>query len=212
MTAPTVNAYYNASFNEIVFPAGILRPPFFDHRADDASNFGAIGVVIGHEMSHGFDDAGSQYDAQGNLRNWWTAEDRGAYEERTKLMVEQFDAYEPLPGQRVNGKLTLGENIGDLGGVKIAYAGLQHALEQSRRRDELDGFTPEQRFFIAHAQVWRTIIRDEAQLLRLLTDPHSPARLRVNGPLSNLPEFHEAFGCGEGDPMCRPEASRPAIW
>jgi putative endopeptidase len=211
MTPPTVNAYYNPSFNEIVFPAGILRPPFFDLHADDASNYGAIGVVIGHEMSHGFDDSGSQYDALGNLRNWWTAEDRAAYESRTGRMVEQFDAYEPLPGHHINGKLTLGENIGDLGGVRIAHAALERALAVGRR-ETIDGYSPEQRFFIAHAQVWRSVIRDEALLVRLLTDPHSPSRYRANGPLSNMSEFHEAFGCAAGSPMCRPAAQRPVIW
>ena len=212
MTPPTVNAYYNPSFNEIVFPAGILRPPFFDVHADDASNYGAIGVVIGHEMSHGFDDSGSQYDAQGNLRNWWSAEDRASYDARTGRMVEQFDAYEPLPGSHINGKLTLGENIGDLGGVRIAYAAFQRALAASARPEPIDGLSAEQRFFIAHAQVWRSIIRDEALLVRLLTDPHSPARYRANGPLSNMSEFHDAFGCAAGSPMCRPAAQRPVIW
>lgn len=212
MSPPTVNAYYNASLNEIVFPAGILRPPFFDLQADDACNYGAIGVVIGHEMSHGFDDAGSQYDAKGNLRNWWTAEDRASYEARTGLVVEQFDAYEPLPGQRINGRLTLGENIGDLGGVRIAYAALQRALEASGRQAPVDGYTAEQRFFLAHAQVWRSRIRDEALLVRLLTDPHSPARYRVIGPLSNMSEFHDAFECSAGSPMCRAVDRRPVIW
>jgi predicted metalloendopeptidase len=212
MTPPTVNAYYNPSFNEVVFPAGILRAPFFDLQADDASNYGAIGMVIGHEMSHGFDDSGSQYDAQGNLRNWWSPDDRASYEARTGLMVQQYDGYEPLPGQHVNGKLTLGENIGDLGGVRIAFAAFQRALAASGRPDPIDHFTAEQRFFIAHAQVWRSVMRDEALLVRLLTDPHSPPQYRVNGPLSNMTEFHEAFGCAAGTGMCRPPAQRPAIW
>ena len=212
MTPPTVNAYYNPSFNEIVFPAGILRPPFFDLHADDASNYGAIGVVIGHEMSHGFDDSGSQYDAQGNLRNWWTEEDRAAYESRTGLMVTEFDGYEPLPGHHINGKLTLGENIGDLGGVRIAHAALERALAAKGRPEPVDGYSAEQRFFIAHAQVWRSVMRDEALLVRLLTDPHSPSRYRVIGPLSNMTQFHDAFGCAAGSPMCRPAAQRPVIW
>jgi predicted metalloendopeptidase len=212
MTPPTVNAYYNPSFNEIVFPAGILRAPFFDLQADDASNYGAIGVVIGHEMSHGFDDSGSQYDAQGNLRNWWSTDDRASYEARTGLMVQQYDGYEPLPGQHVNGKLTLGENIGDLGGVRIAFAAFQRALAAKGRPDPIDHFTAEQRFFIAHAQVWRSVMRDESLLVRLLTDPHSPPRYRVNGPLSNMTEFHEAFGCSADTGMCRPAAQRPVIW
>jgi predicted metalloendopeptidase len=195
-----------------VFPAGILRPPFFDLHADDASNYGAIGVVIGHEMSHGFDDSGSQYDAQGNLRNWWTEEDRAAYESRTGLMVAQFDGYEPLPGNHINGKLTLGENIGDLGGVRIAHAALERALAAKGRPEPVEGYSAEQRFFIAHAQVWRSVMRDEALLVRLLTDPHSPSRYRVIGPLSNMTQFHDAFGCAAGSPMCRPAAQRPVIW
>jgi len=212
MSAPTVNAYYNPSMNEIVFPAGILRPPFFDATADDASNYGGIGVVIGHEISHGFDDAGSRYDAQGNLRNWWQPEDRAAYDARTDLVVKQFDAYEPLPGERINGKLTLGENIADLGGLKIAFAALQRALERKGRPAPIDGHTPEQRFFFGHARVWRSLMRDEALRLRLRTDPHSPGRYRVNGPLSNLPEFYDAFDCAGGSAMRRTEEERPSIW
>ena len=212
MTPPTVNAYYNASMNEIVFPAGILQPPFFDARADDAVNYGGIGCVIGHEMSHGFDDSGSQYDADGNLKNWWTAEDRKAYEARTALMVKQYDGYEALPGERVNGRLTLGENIGDLGGIKIALAGLQRAQEKAGRAAPIDGFSAEQRFFLNWAQVWRNNIRDEELRRRLNTDSHSPGRFRVLGPLADLPEFHQAFGCAEGTAMVRPAAERPAIW
>jgi len=212
MSAPTVNAYYNPSMNEIVFPAGILRPPFFDMSADDASNYGGIGVVIGHEMSHGFDDAGSRYDAQGNLRNWWQPDDRAAYDARTDLVVKQFDAYEPLPGERINGRLTLGENIADLGGLKIAFAALKRALGRKGRPAPIDGQTPEQRFFFGHARVWRSVMRDEALRLRLRTDPHSPGRYRVNGPLSNLPEFYDAFDCSADRPMRRAEDERPSIW
>jgi putative endopeptidase len=211
MTPPTVNAYYNASMNEIVFPAGILQPPFFYEEADDAVNYGGIGVVIGHEMSHGFDDSGSQYDADGNLKNWWTPEDRKAYEARTALIVKQFDSYKPLPDQSINGKLTLGENIGDLGGIKIAYAALQRA-RAGKPKETIDGFTPEQRFFLSYATIWRSQYRDESMRVQLNTNPHSPGKWRALGPPSNLPEFYDAFGCAEGTPMRRAEADRPSIW
>lgn len=210
MSPPTVNAYYASSYNEIVFPAGILQPPLFDPRADDAVNYGAIGMVIGHEMTHGFDDAGSKFDAEGNLREWWRAEDRAAYTARTDQVVTQFDAYEPLPGQRVNGRLTLGENIADLGGLKIALAAFMRSARA--RACATDGFTPEQRFFLGFAQGWRSVWRDEAMRVRLTIDPHSPPQLRCNGPLSNLPEFFEAFGCEAGSAMPRPPDVRPAIW
>jgi predicted metalloendopeptidase len=208
-----VNAYYNPNMNEIVFPAGILQPPFFWPNADDAVNYGAIGVVIGHEMTHGFDDQGSQYDAEGNLRNWWTEADKKAYEARTDLVARQFDGYQPFPDAPINGKLTLGENIADLGGLKIAWAALGKAIGQDpNAAPAVDGFTPGQRFFLSYANVWRDNIRDEALRVRLATDPHSPGRYRVVGPLSNLPEFQVAFSCPEGAPMRRPEAERPAIW
>jgi putative endopeptidase len=214
MTPPTVNAYYNASLNEIVFPAGILQPPFFYEDADDAVNYGGIGVVIGHEMSHGFDDSGSQYDADGNLKNWWTPEDRKAYDARTALIVRQFDSYKPLPDQAINGKLTLGENIGDFGGIKIAYAAMQKALagKPEDKNARIDGFTPEQRFFLSYATVWRSQYRDEAMRVQLNTNPHSPGHWRAIGPPSNLPEFWDAFDCAEGTPMHRAEADRPSIW
>ena len=176
-------------------------------------NYGGIGGVIGHEMTHGFDDSGSQYDADGNLKNWWTDADRKAYEARTDLMVKQFDGYKPLADQAINGKLTLGENIADLGGLKIAYAALAKALGQDpSTAEKVDGFTPAQRFFLSWASVWRNNIRDEALRTRLNTDPHSPGRYRVLGPLSNLPEFAAAFGCGGDAPMNRPAESRPTIW
>ena len=213
MTPPTVNAYYNSSMNEIVFPAGILQPPFFYAEADDAVNNGGIGVVIGHEMTHGFDDSGSQFDADGNMKNWWTAEDRKAYEARTDLMVKQFDGYKPLADQAINGKLTLGENIADLGGLKISYAALAKALgKDPAKAPPVEGLTPAQRFFLSHATVWRYQIRDEALRVNLNTDPHSPGKWRVLGPLSNLDEFAAAFGCEAGTPMVRPEAERPSIW
>ena len=212
MSPQTVNAYYNPLMNEIVFPAGILQPPFFYADGDDAVNYGAIGMVIGHEMSHGFDDSGSKYDADGNLKEWWQPADRQAYQARTDLIVKQFEDYEPIPGMRINGKLTLGENIGDLGGIKIAWSAFQRALERKDRPDPRDGFSAEQRFFLGLAQSWRGKHRDEALRLRLTIDPHSPGRYRVIGPLSNLPEFHAAFACGGGSPMLRAEEMRPAIW
>jgi putative endopeptidase len=212
MTTPTVNAYYSATMNEIVFPAGILQPPFFDSRADDAFNYGGIGAVIGHEMGHGFDDSGSQFDADGNLKNWWTEADRAAFKAHTDKLVQEFDAFEALPGEHVNGKLTLGENIGDLGGLTVAYGALEKALAGKPRPAPIDGFTPEQRFFLNWAQVWRQTIRDAAQSVRLRTDPHSPGKFRVNGPLGNMPEFFKAFGCAPGSPMVRPAEVRTSIW
>jgi putative endopeptidase len=213
MTPPTVNAYYSPTMNEIVFPAGILQPPFFWADGDDAVNYGGIGVVIGHEMTHGFDDSGSRYDAEGNLRNWWTDADRKAYEERTALVVKQFDGYRPLADQAINGKLTLGENVSDLGGLKVSYEALRKALgNDPGTAERVDGYTPAQRFFLSYANVWRNNIRDEALRVRLNTDSHSPGRFRVFGPLSALPEFHAAFGCAAGSPMVRAEAERPSIW
>src|SRR5512140_22305 len=214
MTPPTVTAYYTATMNEIVSPAGILQPPFFFEDADDAVNYGGIGVVIGHAMSHGFDDSGSQYDADGNLKNWWTAGDRKAYDARTALIVKQFEGYKPLPDQSINGKLTLGENIGDLGGIRIAYAALQKALagKPEEKNAKIDGFTPEQRFFLSYATIWRSQYRDESMRVQLNTNPHSPGHWRAIGPPSNLPEFYDAFGCADGAPMRRAEADRPSIW
>jgi len=212
MTPQTNNAYYSPTMNEIVFPAGILQPPYFDASADDAVNYGNIGATIGHEMTHGFDDEGRQYDADGNLKSWWTSEDEKAYNERAELVVKQFDAFEPLPGLKLNGKLTLGENIADLGGLKIAWAAWKLSQKGKAPVGRIEGFTPEQRFFLGYAETWRTLTREEATRLRVVTDPHSPAKFRVNGPLANLPEFFEAFGCQDGDPMKRPEKIRPAIW
>jgi len=211
MTPPTVNAYYRPTNNEIVFPAGILQPPFFDFKADDAVNYGGIGAVIGHEMTHGFDDSGAKFDAKGNLNNWWTDESTKNFKQRTTAVVKQFAAYEPLPGLHVNGELTQGENIADLGGAKIAFYALQRALE-GKPRDKIDGFTPEQRFFLSYANIWRANIRPEALRLRVQTDPHSPGEYRANGPLSNLDEFAAAFDIPEGAPMRRPAADRVTIW
>jgi putative endopeptidase len=214
MTPPTVNAYYNPKMNEIVFPAGILQPPFFFANADDAVNYGGIGCVIGHEMTHGFDDQGRQYDKVGNLTDWWTKESADAYEKRRKAVVDQYNEYEPLPGLHVNGELTQGENIADIGGVKIAYAALQKALDKhpEQRNQKIDGFTPEQRFFLAFAGIWRSKIRDEEQKLRLNTDPHSPGHFRVNGPLSDLSEFQKAFNIPDNAPMVRAADKRVNIW
>ena len=212
MTPPTVNAYYNATMNEIVFPAGIMQPPFFDPNADDAVNYGGMGAVIGHEMTHGFDDQGSQFDAQGNLRNWWSASDLDKFKRGTGLVASQFDSYTVLDSVHVNGKLTLGENLADLGGLSISYAALEKALAEKGRPPLIDGFTPEQRFFLAWAQIWRQNITPEAQRLRINTDPHSPGQWRTNGPLSNLPQFAAAFSCKPGDPMVRDESVRPVIW
>jgi predicted metalloendopeptidase len=214
MTPPTVNAYYNPVMNEIVFPAGILQPPFFNAKADDAVNYGGIGAVIGHEMTHGFDDQGRQYDATGNLRDWWSPESAAKFKERSQAVVKQYSEYEPLSGLHVNGELTQGENIADIGGVKLAYAALQKALDKNpgSRDKKIDGFTPEQRFFLSFATIWKTKQRDEDLKLRLNTDPHSPAQYRVNGPLSDLSEFQKTFNIPDGSPMVRAADKRVNIW
>ena len=214
MTPPTVNAYYNPNMNEIVFPAGILQPPFFYANADDAVNYGGIGAVIGHEMTHGFDDQGRQFDAVGNLRDWWSPQSAAKFKERAQAIVQQYNEYEPLPGLHVNGELTQGENIADIGGVKLAYAALQKALDKhpQEREQKIDGFTPEQRFFLSFAAIWKSKQRDEDLKLRLNTDPHSPAHYRVNGPLSNLSEFQKAFNVPDGSPMVRATDKRVNIW
>jgi putative endopeptidase len=213
MTPETVNAYFNPEQNEIVFPAGILQPPFFDVTMDDAVNYGAIGVVIGHEMTHGYDDQGRKYDADGNLNDWWTAADAQAFDDRAQLVVDEYNAFEPLPGLHVNGKLTLGENLADLGGVNIAYEALERALAKDpAKRKLIDGFTPEQRFFISFAQIWRTNIRP-AEAQRLVTvDPHSPGQFRAYGPLLNVQMFYDAFDIRPGSPMWRPPELRAKIW
>jgi putative endopeptidase len=213
MTPETVNAYFNPEMNEIVFPAGILQPPFFDVTMDDAVNYGGIGVVIGHEMTHGYDDEGRKYDADGNLNDWWTVDDAKQFDDRAQRVVDEYNNFEALPGMHVNGKLTLGENLADLGGVHIAYEALQRALAKDpSKRKTIDGFTPEQRFFISFAQVWRTNVRD-AEAQRLVTvDPHSPGRFRAFGPLLNVQEFYDAFGIKEGSPMWLPPEKRAIIW
>jgi putative endopeptidase len=212
MTPATVNAYYNPLMNEIVFPAGILQPPFFDPNADDAVNYGGMGAVIGHEMTHGFDDQGAQFDAQGNLRNWWSPADLEKFKRGTGLVSSQYDTYTVLDSVHVNGKLTLGENLADFGGLSIAYAALEKALAQKGRPGKIDGFTPEQRFFLAWAQIWRGNDTPQDARLRINTDPHSPGEWRTNGPLSNMPQFAAAFGCKPGDAMVRPDSVRPVIW
>lgn len=212
MTPQTVNAYYNPSYNEIVFPAAILQPPFYDYRADEALNYGGIGAVIGHEISHGFDDKGSKFDGTGNLRDWWTKEDLQKFEERGKALATQFSQYEPLPEVFVQGEYTLGENIGDLGGVNIAYSGLQRYYREHGRPGKIDGFTPEQRFFLSWASIWRIKYRDESLRTQVKTNPHSPGMYRANGPLSNMTEFYEAFNVKDGNKMYRPEGERVKIW
>jgi predicted metalloendopeptidase len=212
MTPPTVNASYNSSMNDITFPAGILQPPFYDPKADDAVNYGGMGAVIGHEMTHGFDDQGRKFDAAGNLTDWWKPEDAKNYTARATLVEKQFSGYTMIDTLHVNGKLTLGENIADLGGLKIAYAAYEKTLEGKPRPEKIDGLTPEQRFFLAWAQIWRVNIRPEAVRLRLNTDPHAPGRFRCNGPLSNMKEFLEAFNVEDGKPMARPPDQRARIW
>jgi len=211
MTPQTVNAYYSSSMNQIVFPAAILQPPFFNMAADDAVNYGAIGAVIGHEIGHGFDDQGSKSDGDGNMRNWWTDQDRAAFEKRAKMLIDQYNQYEPLPGQKLNGALTIGENIGDLGGVTIAYKAYRMSLTGSQP-SVIGGLSGDQRFFIGWAQVWRRLYRDEELLNRLKTDPHSPSEYRCNGVVANLPEFYAAFQVKEGDRLHRPPEQRVKIW
>jgi predicted metalloendopeptidase len=197
--------------NEIVFPAGILQPPFFDPNADDAVNYGAIGAVIGHEITHGFDDQGSRSDGAGNLKNWWTAEDRARFNAKTEKLAKQYDACVAVGEDHVNGHLTLGENIADLGGVAIAYAAYQKSLG-GKPGPVIDGLTGPQRFFVGFAQVWRGAVRDEDQRLLLRTDPHSPGRFRTLIPLSNVQAFYDAFGVKPGDAMYRAPEDRVEIW
>jgi putative endopeptidase len=211
MTPPTVNAYFQATANQIVFPAGILQPPFFDFTLDDAVNYGAIGAVIGHEITHGFDDQGRRFDADGNLNDWWTQEDAEKFQARAKRLVDQFSAYTPLAGQHVNGELTLGENIADFGGVSIAFEAFQRA-QKNKPAKAIEGFSPEQRFFLSWAQQWRTNFREDALRRQLTTDPHSPGMIRAIGPLVNMQEFHDAFGIKEGDAMYRRPDERVKIW
>ncbi len=211
MTPQTVNAYYSPQANEIVFPAAILQPPFFDMKADDAANYGAIGAVIGHEISHGFDDQGSQFDGTGRLRNWWSAEDRKAFEKLGARLVAQYEQYEPLPGKRINGKLTLGENIADLSGLQIAYKAYKLSLK-GKPAPVIDGLTGDQRFFYGWSQSWRSKMRDATLLQRLVADPHSPGEFRANGAVVNHDGFHEAFATKEGDRLFKTPGERIRIW
>jgi len=211
MTPQTINAYYNPEMNEIVFPAAILQPPFFDASADDAVNYGGIGAVIGHEISHGFDDQGSQYDGDGNLRNWWTESDGKNFEKKTKALVAQYNAFSPLPGYTVNGELTLGENIADNSGVAIAYKAYKLSLK-GKPAPVIDGLTGDQRFFMGFAQVWRSKMRDPEMIKRVKTDPHSPGQFRANGTMRNQPGFYDAFKVKKGDKMYLAPQERVIIW
>jgi putative endopeptidase len=211
MTPPTVNAYYNPSANEIAFPAGIMQIPFFDANADDAANYGMIGAVIGHELTHGFDDQGAQFDAVGNFKNWWGEKDKENFLGKTKLIIEQFNNYVAIDTLHVNGELTQGENIADLGGLTMAYYAYKKSLN-GKPSPKMDGFTGEQRFFISWAQGWKSLLRDEALKQRLATDPHSPGQFRGNGPLSNMKEFYQAFDVKPGDGMYRSDENRVEIW
>ncbi len=211
MTPPTVNAYYNPVMNEIVFPAGILQFPFFDPKADDAVNYGGIGAVIGHEMSHGFDDQGSQYDKDGTLRNWWTKEDRTKFEEKTAALGKQYDAYTILDTIHVNGKLTMGENIGDLGGLNVAYTAFK-LTKQGQGNEKIDGFTPDQRFFLSFAQVWRAKMLPETAAQQVVVDPHSPAQYRAIGAPVNMDAWYTAFNVKPGDKLYKAPADRIRIW
>jgi len=212
MSPQIVNAYYNPTNNEIVFPAAILQPPFYNYQADPAVNYGGIGAVIGHEISHGFDDQGSRFDKDGNLKNWWTDDDRQRFEVLTKQLAAQYDGYEPLEGVHVNGQFTLGENIGDLGGINVAYDGLQRHLAEHGDPGLIDGFTQNQRFFISWATIWRTKYRDEALKNQINTDPHSPGMFRAVGPAVNMLAFYEAFDIDDDDALYRPDSVRVKIW
>ena len=211
MSPQTVNASYDPSKNDITFPAGILQPPFFNATADDAVNFGGIGSVIAHEMTHGFDDEGGKYDARGNLKDWWTAADAAKFKQKAKGLVVQFKGYEPFPGLPLNGELTLGENIADLGGITLSFNALEKGLAKNDP-GKIDGLTPEQRFFLSYAQVWRNNVREERAKLLIKIDPHSPPMYRVNGPLSNLAEFYSAFGVSSGEAMYKTDSQRVRIW
>jgi putative endopeptidase len=211
MTPPTVNAYYSASMNEMVFPAGILQSPFYSAKATSPVNFGGIGMVMGHELTHGFDDQGRKFDGAGNLKDWWTDSVGAEFDRRAKCVADQFEAYKPLPDIHLNGKLTLGENIADLGGLKLAFHAMQKAQGDTGPTQK-DGFTAEQQFFLGFAQSWCSNVREETARMRAVTDPHAPPQYRVIGPLSNLPEFAQAFSCKEGQAMVRPAAQRCEIW
>jgi putative endopeptidase len=212
MSPQTVNAYYNPSKNEIVFPAAILQPPFYNYKADMAVNYGGIGAVIGHEISHSFDDSGSRFDAQGNLNNWWTDEDKENFKKRGTSLSDLYSGINPIDSMHINGEFTLGENIGDVGGVNAAYDGLQMYLKNNDHKKKIDGYTPEQRFFMSWATIWRTKMRDEALRSQLKTDPHSPGMYRAYVPLQNVDAFYKAFNIKEGDSMYVKPKNRVRIW
>ena len=212
MSPQTVNAYYNPLYNEIVFPAAILQPPFFNFEADPAVNFGGIGAVIGHEMTHGFDDSGAEFDGDGNLKNWWTPEDKKNFENATKALAKQYDQYEPVKGVFVNGTFTSGENIADLGGVNIAFDALQMYLKDKGNVGKISNFTQEQRFFISWGTVWRTLSTDKYLTNQVKTDPHSPGYFRSFGPLVNVDAWYKAFDVKEGDKLYKKPEDRVKIW
>jgi endothelin-converting enzyme/putative endopeptidase len=209
MTPPTVNAYYNPQINDINFPAGILQPPFFDSKADDAPNYGDMGATIGHELTHGFDDEGRQFDAQGNLRDWWTPEDGKQFEQRASCISDQYSQYVAVDDIKINGQLTMGENVADLGGLMLAYMAWQNQT-RGKKLDAIDGFTPEQRFFIGYGQSWCAETRDETKRIYATIDPHSPDKYRANGVVSSTPEFQQAFQCKAGSAMVRENRCR--VW
>ncbi len=211
MTPQTINAYYNPTMNEIVFPAAILQPPFFNLQADDAVNYGGIGAVIGHEISHGFDDSGSKFDGKGNLRDWWTEVDRQEFDRRSQGLVKQYNEYRPVEDMSVNGELTLGENIGDLGGMSVAYEAYRLSLN-GKEAASIDGLTGDQRFFLGWAQSWRRIYRDAELRRRLIVDPHSPSQYRVNGIVRNMDAFYEAFQVKPGDKLYLAPDDRVRLW
>lgn len=212
MTPQTVNAYYSPTMNEIVFPAAILQPPFFNLNADDAVNYGAIGMVIGHEITHGFDDQGRKYNMDGNLEDWWEVEDSEKFNELTQTIINQYEAFIAIGDMNLNGRLTLGENIADYGGLTIAYHALQKSMQGKNRPENIDGFTPEQRFFLSYANVWRQVIRDQELMRRVKEGPHSPGLFRVNGAVFNINEFYDAFEISPNDPLYRSPEVRPTIW
>ena len=209
MTPPTVNAYYSPNMNNINFPAGILQPPFYNPKASDAVNYGGIGAVIGHELTHGFDDEGRKYDGAGNLRDWWTAEDAKAFEARADCIVKEYDGFSPAPDVHLNGKLTLGENAADNGGIHLAYMALMDSLAK-HMEGKLDGFTPQQQFFLGFGQIWCENSTEQSARMQAATNPHSPGEFRANGVVENMPEFQQAFGCKVGDPMVSADPCR--VW
>jgi predicted metalloendopeptidase len=213
MTPPTVNAYYSGNYNEIVFPAGILQPPFFDKNMDDAVNFGGIGLVIGHELTHGFDDRGRKYDPQGNLRDWWTAEDAKEFEKRVSCIADEYSNFVAVDDLKLNGRLTLGENTADNGGARVALMALEHMIAEDKSgkaAEKVDGYTPEQRFFLGFGRVWCEKRRPELARSQVLTNSHSPGKWRVNGVVQNMPEFQQAWGCKAGQPMVSANACH--VW